>query len=161
MKLVKVKSEYYDMLRIKNADQEIMANELGRPCVLLIDMLYKNKKRKFVIPLRSNISPTVPKEQYLSLPPNPNTKAHYHHGVHYIKLFPIVNTYIDHYNIENNRYLMMIKKILDRKEAEIVSACKAYLKECENGNKHPMTPSIDNIIEILDDLEHPRYTSGF
>lgn len=56
---------------------------------------------------------------------------------------------------------MMIKKILDRKEAEIVSACKAYLKECENGNKHPMTPSIDNIIEILDDLEHPRYTSGF
>lgn len=158
MRLVKVKPEYYELLKLKQANQEIMENEYGRPCVLLIDMVYRGKKRKFVVPLRSNISPTAPKEQYLALPPNPHTKPHHHHGVHYVKLFPIIETYIDRYHIKNNSYLLMIKKILDRKEAEIISACTAYLKACENGNRHSMTPLIDHIIDILDDMAIEKLT---
>ena len=38
-------------------------------------------------------------------------------GVHYIKLFPIDNKYIDNYLIEN----------------EIVRNCQEYLKKCEVG----------------------------
>lgn len=46
MKLVKVKPEYYKLLKTKQADQEIMENETGRPCVLLVDLIYRGRKRE-------------------------------------------------------------------------------------------------------------------
>ena len=156
MKLVKVKPEYYKLLKTKQVDREIMENETGRPCVLLVDLIYKGRKREFVVPLRSNISPTATKQQYLPLPPNSHTKPHHHHGVHYVKLFPIVNTYIDRYKISDNSFLVMLKNILDKKESEIISACKYYLKEYGNGNKHPMTPQIDQILNILDAMDEEQ-----
>lgn len=150
MKLVKVNKDFYDMLRSSRLEHEIMFNEKGRPCVLLVDMFYKNKKRPFVIPLRSNISPCTPSNQYFSLPPSHNTKTYHHHGVHYIKLFPIKNQYIEKYRIKNDSFYATILRILDANESRIVSECQHYLQQCENGNQHFMTPDLDGIIKMLE-----------
>lgn len=150
MKLVKVSPGFYSLAALNHVDEEIMFNEAGRPCVLLINLNYKGNLRKFVVPLRSNISSKAPKEQYFSLPPNKSTRPGCHHGVHYIKLFPIEDKYIDKYRV-GGEFDKLILDILSDNQDEIISACQKYLNECEKGNKHVMTPNIDGILRVLDD----------
>lgn len=150
MRIVKVSSEFYSLCKDRGLEKELMYNEQGRPCVLLLNLKYKNKEHRFVIPMRSNISPTAKKWQYFSLPPNPKTKPRHHHGIHYIKMFPISSNYIEKYHIENNKYYLKIQQILDKNERNIIEACQNYLYECEQGKKHFMTPDIDGILEMLD-----------
>ena len=149
MLLVKVKQEFYDLCIRNDMAKELLFNEEGRPCVLIMRLRYKEEKRDFVVPLRSNISKYTPKEQYFSLPPNPKTRSGNKHGIHYIKLFPIEKKYIDTYVTDNNKYYDMILKILKRKEKEIVQTCQMYLDLCMEGKKHTMTPDLDGIIEVL------------
>lgn len=149
MRLVKVKQSFYDLIKKNHVDEEILYNECGRPCVLIMDLEYKGFLRKFVVPLRSNISIKTPHNQYFPLPPNRSTRNGNHHGVHYIKLFPIETGYIDRYRIDGEFY-KMIHTILSNNESTIVSDCQNYLKECEIGNKHFMTPNIDGIISVLE-----------
>lgn len=148
MKLVKVKQSFYDLITEKHVENEIMFNESGRPCVLILNLEYKGDFRKFVVPLRSNISSKTPRKQYFPLPPNSNTRDGNHHGVHYIKIFPIENRYIDRYRISGKFYENIIR-ILSRNEAKIIHDCQKYLRECEEGRKHSMTPDIDGIIDVL------------
>lgn len=152
MKLIKVKQTFYDLCKQHGVDEELLFNENGRPCVLIVSLKYKEKDRNFIVPLRSNIAPNVPKDQYCSLPPNPKTKPHHHHGVHYIKLFPIHKKFVDKYVVAGDPYYTNILNILNRKESTIVQACQDYLDACANGNKHIMTPNIDGIIAVLDNL---------
>lgn len=149
MNLVKVKQEFYDLCKEHNVADELLFNEAGRPCVLIVKLKYKGEARDFVVPLRSNISPMAPKNQYFSLPPNANTKSKHHHGIHYIKIFPIHKSYIDKYVVEGNAYYTNILSIMNKKEALIIKSCQEYLDECAKGNKHSMTPNIDGIIEVL------------
>lgn len=72
--LVKVKESFYNLCSQNSVDEELLFNECGRPCVLLVKLTYKGKDRDFVVPLRSNISARTPARQYLSLPPNPTTR---------------------------------------------------------------------------------------
>ena len=102
----------------------------------------------FVVRLRSNISPKTPKNQYFSLPPNPKTKPRHSHGIHYIKLFPIDDRYVQSYLISES-FDILVKKIIDDNESGIIQSCQEYLKQCESGNKHFMTPDIDGIIDML------------
>ena len=104
------------------------------------------------VPLRSNISSRTPKEQFLSLPPNKNTRSNHSHGVHYVKLFPIVDEYVQTYLISDS-FDLMVKNILDNNEKIIIDACQNYLKKCENGQKHFMTPDIDGIINMFDTIK--------
>lgn len=94
MQLVKVGTQFYQECKIRGTDKELLFNKNGRPCVLIIKLKYKGQNRKFVVPLRSNITSDTPKDQYFPLPPNSSTKAGNRHGVHYIKLFPIDSKYI-------------------------------------------------------------------
>ena len=153
MRIVKVTGEYYKQCKNHGTDQELLANEAGRPCVLLINLEYKGKKEKFVVPFRSNISSSTPSSQFFSLPPNKNTKKNRSHGVHYIKLFPVTNRFINKYLIDNDEYWAMIKSIVDENEKEIVTSCQNYLDECAKGNKHFMTPDIDGILSWLHDYD--------
>lgn len=150
MKLVKVNNEFYKMCRENGTTEELMFNEKGRPCVLIVRLKYKSKKRDFIVPLRSNIPASAPEWQYFSLPPNNNTRTGNKHGIHYIKLFPISKKYIDKYNINNNEFLQMISEKITNNQKEIVEACQQYLIDCQDGKKHPMTPNIDGILEWLD-----------
>lgn len=56
IRLVKVKQEFYSLCQEHNVDEELLFNEAGRPCVLLIRMNYKNNVHDFVVPLRSKNS---------------------------------------------------------------------------------------------------------
>ena len=98
-----------------------MFNEKGRPCVLLIRMKYKNEIHKFVVPLRSNIS--APEWKYYKISPNKTIKPGNKAGVHYIKLFPIKDEYIDKFNFVAGPHMTLIKNILDKNEKEIIQTC--------------------------------------
>ncbi len=147
MKLVKVSKQFYSDAIANGTNKELLENEAGRPCVLIIDLIYKGEKRKFVVPLRSNISRTTPSKQFFSLPPNSKTKPGNHHGIHYIKLFPINMKYINNYLIEGDKFLKGIKQIIDKNESEIIKACQDYLIDVENGKASPFTPDIDGILK--------------
>lgn len=149
MKLVKISDAFFKECKKHHVHKELLYNEDGRPSVLIVKLKYKDKYHKFVVPLRSNISPTTPKKQYMSLPPNSKTKPHHSHGIHYIKLFPITDKYVQSYLI-SDPFDIMIKQIIDDNEKDIIRACQDYLTQCENGNKHFMTPDIDGIIEMLE-----------
>ena len=150
MRLVKVNNEFYKKCTQNNTTEELMFNEQGRPCVLIVRLKYKNKKRDFIVPLRSNIPASAPTWQYFSLPPNNNTKPGNKHGIHYIKLFPISKKYINKYNINNNDFFQIISEKISNNQKEIIDACQKYLVDCELGKKHPMTPNIDGILEWID-----------
>lgn len=149
MQLVKVGNQFYQVCKARGTDKELLFNKNGRPCVLIIKLKYKGQNRKFVVPFRSNITSNTPKEQYFPLPPNPATKPGNRHGIHYIKIFPINDKYIQKYRIENNVYMQLIKSILDKNEKDIIRACQNYLCEYEEGRKNPMTPDIDGILSWL------------
>lgn len=69
--------------------------------------------------------------------------------MHYIKMFPIDDKYIQKYRIEDNPYMQQVKAILDKNEKEIVSSCQKYISEYENGKKNRMTPEFDDILSWL------------
>lgn len=41
MRLVKVKQSFYNLIKKNHVDEEILFNECGRPCVLIMDLEYK------------------------------------------------------------------------------------------------------------------------
>ena len=147
--LVKVKQEFSDLCKEKHVDDELLFNECGRPCVLLVRLRYKNREHDFVVPLRSNISQRTPSNQYFALPPNHSTRPRCRHGIHYFKMFPITRSFIDTYFTEGNEYYSQLLGIINRNENLIVRSCQNYLLECERGNKHFITPDIDGILSIL------------
>lgn len=129
----------------------MLQNENGRPCVLIIKLRYKTRYHKFVVPIRSNISNSTPKNQYFSLPPNSKTKNGSSDGIHYIKMFPINDKYIDKYMINNDKSLLRIKSIIDKNESIIIKSCQDYLNEYEKGNINSFSPNIDSILKWVDE----------
>lgn len=154
MRLVKVKHQFYDLCKTNNVENELLFNERGRPCVLIVQLVYKGNNLKFVVPLRSNISSRTPSSQYFALPPNQNTRAGCHHGVHYVKLFPITDEYIDAYRVddENHEYYDTIYDILNRNESRIIRDCQNYLRRYEIGKGSFVTPDIDGILVMLNNI---------
>ena len=146
MNLVKVSNQFFLDCKEHGTDRELMFNKDGRPCILIMKLKYKGANHKFAVPLRSNIAANVPKRQYFALPPNSATKSGNRHGVHYIKIFPIDNKYLQKYRIKNNTYLLQIKSILDKNEKEIINECQEYLAKYEQGLGNFMTPDIDGIL---------------
>ncbi|MBO5353892.1 MAG: hypothetical protein J6J44_14390 [Lachnospiraceae bacterium] len=152
MELVKVTPEFYELCEKygANKNRQLLVSEAGRPCVLVVSLVYCGKKRKFVVPMKSNIKSSEDKKNYFALPPNSRTQRGCRHGVFYIKLFPISERYINPYYYSNNTYLCKIKKKIDENEKIIVNACQNYLERYANGKGMNYTPDIDKIIEILD-----------
>lgn len=145
MRLITIKQPY---LRPYTADRE-MLQKANRPCALIVQLKYKNHRYDFAVPLRSNISPSTPKEQYFPLPPRSTTKSKFRHGIHYIKMFPVRKSFISRYRTDGNVFAAMLKSIIDRNEKEIVSACQQYLADYENG-KHPAyCTDIDFLLEQM------------
>ena len=145
MKLVTMKQ---DKLKGYSRDKEMLHNA-DRPCVLIINLTYKGRRYDFAVPLRSNINPSAPKEQYFALPPRPKTKPHHRHGVHYIKMFPVNREWSERFRTDNNIFMAMIKAILDANEKQIIAACQSYLANYEKGNKPEYATDIDYLITLL------------
>lgn len=85
MKIVSISQDFFDLV---DGDRELMLKH-NRPCIVVVRLRFRGKRRDFAVPLRSNIAPNVPKDQYFALPPRPTTRPNCRHGIHYIKMFPI------------------------------------------------------------------------
>ena len=152
MNLVKVQKRFFDCCKLNGADpkNQLLHNEADRPCVLLLKLNYKGKKRDFVVPLKSNIKPNTDRKTFFPLPPNPNTRENNFHGIYYIKLFPIQKKYLQRYQYSGNPYLCKVKSIIDKNERNIVNACQRYLDDYSKGKRNHYTPELDLIIDFLD-----------
>lgn len=89
MKIVSISQDFFDLVE---GDRELMLKH-NRSCIVVVRLRFRGKRRDFAVPLRSNIAPNVPKDQYFALPPRPTTRPGCRHGIHYIKMFPITKAY--------------------------------------------------------------------
>ncbi len=147
MRVVSISDDFADAYG--SGDREFMLKH-ARPCIVVIRLRFRGKRRDFAVPFRSNISPNVPKSQYFALPPRPSTKSKHRHGIHYIKMFPIEKQFQRRFRIEGNPYYGSIQRILDANEASIVQSCQRYLDDYEANGRPKYAVDLDRIIKLLD-----------
>lgn len=145
MKIVSISQEFFDLC---GDDRELMTKR-NRPCIVVIKLRYRGRKRDFAVPLRSNIAPNVPKNQYFGLPPRPTTKPGHRHGIHYIKMFPVQKRFQRKFRTEGSRYYEKLQQTIDANAKKIVADCQAYLNDYEKNGKPRYAVDIDRILEIL------------
>lgn len=139
------------LLKEFQEDPEVL-RKTARPSVLIIRLKYKGANRSFAVPLRSNISSNTPKNQYFALPTRSTTRAGNHHGLHYIKMFPVTKKYLIRYRTEGNAFATTIQSVIDKNERRIVAECQKYLDDYSNGHRPPFSTDLDLLISILDSL---------
>jgi hypothetical protein len=145
MKLVTIRT---DLLDKYSCDSEILTKS-KRPYVLIIRLNYKGYSHDFAVPIRSNIPPSTPKQQYFPLPPRAATRPHHHHGIHYIKMFPVTKPYLVRYRTEGNAFASLIQSIIDKNSKRIISECQKYLDNYTAG-LHPIySTDIDYLLTRL------------
>lgn len=130
-----------------------MLHKAKRPCVLVVKLKYYGNRYSFAVPLRSNISPASPKNEYFSLPPRSTTHPGHHHGIHYIKMFPVRPEWMLLFHTEGNLYEAMIKGIIDSHEKQIISECQEYLSRYEAGERSPYATDLDLLLKIMNQSE--------
>lgn len=145
MKLVTI---HPDLMKKYSCDTEILLKS-KRPYVLVIRLIYKEHFHSFAVPIRSNISPSTPKQQYFPLPPRTTTKPHHHHGIHYIKMFPVTKPYLVRYRVEGNSFASLIQNIIDNNSKHIISECQQYLNDYAAGNHPAYSTDIDYLLTRL------------
>lgn len=123
MKIVSISQDFFDLVE---GDRELMLKH-NRPYIVVVRLRFRGKRRDFAVPLRSNIAPNVPKDQYFALPPRPTTRPGCRHGIHYIKMFPITKAYQRRFRTEGSAYYETLQRIIDGNTKCIVSECQAYL----------------------------------
>ena len=117
MKIVSISQDFFDLVE---GDRELMLKH-NRPCIVVVRLRFRGKRRDFAVPLRSNIAPNVPKDQYFALPPRPTTRPGCRHGIHYIKMFPITKAYQRRFRTEGSAYYETLQRIIDGNTKRIVS----------------------------------------
>lgn len=142
MKIASVSPKFFEDYGIED-DQLLL--EDGRPCVIVSNLNFMGESRSFAVPLRSNIAPKVPKEQYFKLPPRPKTKPGYRHGVHYSKMFPVDNSYLLKYRKGQD----VSWEIIDKNAKDIISECQNYLERYEQGEKPLFSVDIGKISNAM------------
>lgn len=150
MNIVSISDEFIELC--SSGDREFMIKH-GRPCIIVVRLRFRGKRRDFAVPFRSNIAPNVPKDQYFPLPPRPSTRPRHRHGVHYIKMFPIEKRYTRRFRIEGNEYYRIIQGAIDSHTKDIVGACQRYLDRYETCGRPRFAVDIDRIIVLLDQQE--------
>lgn len=139
-----------DALKLKNYYQDKeMLHKTRRPCALIVQMTYKQKRYDFAIPLRSNIPASAPKNLYFALPPRNTTRPQRHHGLHYIKMFPIKRAWTMKYHYSNSVHASLIKSIIDKNEKTIITECKNYLSDYERGIVPAYATDLDFLISVM------------
>ena len=145
MKIVTIKNE---LLNKYSGDPE-MLQKSTRPCVLIIRLKYRDHSYDFAVPIRSNIPASAPKEQYFALPPRPQTRSRNHHGIHYIKMFPVTKQYLVRYRTEGNAFATLIQNVIDKNSKQIVIDCQRYLDLYADGIRSAYATDIEYLIEQL------------
>lgn len=147
MKFATISPSFYDLC----ADEpEMLFREGGRPHLLVLSLQYKGRTCRFAIPFRSNIPATAPQDQYYSLPPRSTTRPGNHHGLHYIKMFPIDVKYQEKFNVTEKSSYALYQRIIDANKKTIVDDCQRYLNNYAAGNHPRYSVDIDKILAHLD-----------
>lgn len=146
---VKIVSISQDFFNLVEGDRELMLKH-NRPCIVVVRLRFRGKRRDFAVPLRSNIAPNVPKNQYFALPPRPTTRPGCRHGIHYIKMFPITKAYQRRFRTEGSAYYETLQRIIDSNTKRIVSECQAYLDRYEREGRPRFAVDIDRIVGLLE-----------
>ena len=147
MRIVSVADDYLE--RFGKGDREFMLKR-GRPCIVVVRLRFRGKRRDFAVPFRSNIAPNVPKDQYFPLPPRAATKPRHRHGIHYIKMFPIEKRFQRRFRTKGNPYYETIQRILDENSKQIVNDCQRYLDMYEKRGRPKYAVDIDRLIGLLE-----------
>lgn len=102
-------------------DFEVLHNKGGVPYVIVMKLKYKDTLQNLAIPLRSNISVSVPRYTFFSLPKRSITKDDPIHGLHYITLVPIDNRFLENVEMSDTYklYLEIIRKDKERIRNEV------------------------------------------
>ena len=151
MKFITISQRYFD---ICGDDPEILFRKNRRPHLLVLSLKYKGQVSHFAVPLRSNISAATPKDQYFSLPPRPSTRPGNHHGLHYIKMFPITREYQEKFWVGKDAAYILYQNIINKHEKEIVAECQKYLDAYANGLRLKYSVNIDQVFERLNANQH-------
>lgn len=146
MKLISIKRVLIE--RFSAVDSEVMTKD-HRPTVLIVRLKYRGVNHDFAVPLRSNIAPDAQKDEYFALPNRSTTKQNHHHGLHYIKMFPVSKKYYELYRIEGDVASKLYLAFIDKHEKEIIAQCQAYLERFERGVCPPYCTNIDVLIDTL------------
>ena len=102
IEIVSIKKKFFQICD----DSELLHNDdLKRPYLIILKLKYRGKKIDFAIPFRSNIPPSAKEWEFYPLPPNSTTKETYHHGLHFIKMFPIKKEYKEKFHTSKNEFL--------------------------------------------------------
>lgn len=145
MRLVTIKASNITAF---TADPE-MLQKAKRPCVLIMQLKYKGRRQSFAVPIRSNIPAAAPKSSYFPLPPRQSTRPKNRHGIHYIKMFPIKRSDTIMYRVEGNPQALLIKKIIDENEKQIIKECQEYLNRYETGLREEYSTDIDLLLKLM------------
>lgn len=146
MKLVTISDEL--LQKYREQDKEVM-QEKDRPYMLLVRLKYKGKRIHFAVPLRSNISPSTPIDQYFPLPNRKTTRTRCHHGLHYIKMIPIKKQYVQKYYTQGDVFSTFIEAYIKGHEREIVERCQNYLDSYAASERKLFSTDIDKLLGIL------------
>lgn len=147
MKFVTISQSFYNLC----ADEpEMLFRENRRPHLLVLSLQYKGRTCNFAVPFRSNIPATAPRNQYYSLPPRSATRRGNHHGLHYIKMFPITASYQEKFYVDSESPYALYQRIIDANKKTIVDDCQRYLNNYAAGNHPRYSVDIDKILAHLD-----------
>lgn len=154
MKFSSVSDAFFDLCYF---DKELLFNEdERRPYLIILRLKYKSKNHDFAVPFRSNIANYIPKDQYFSLPPRHTTKKEKIHGLHYIKMFPIIKEFLIKFNVNEDRYYRLISNIISKNIKQIVVEAQQYLINYQNGERCDYCTDIDGIMDILYKYQQSR-----
>lgn len=148
MKFVTISQSFLNMC---SEDIEILKKSNRRPHVLVLSLMYKGRRRDFAIPLRSNIPPGAPKNQYYSLPPRKTTKPNHRHGLHYIKMFPVKRCYLEKFWTGESGEYVLYQTIISKNRNQIIRDCQKYLYDYEHGKRPAYSVDIDYVLSKLED----------
>lgn len=153
MKFVTISRRYYDAL---SADPQMLFRENRRPHLLVLTLDYKHNRYNFAVPLRSNIPHYEPRDHYFALPPRPATMPGNHHGLHYIKMFPICRSAQERFWVGDNPSYLLYQDIIKRNERSIVQDCQQYLDTYAQGVKPQYAVDIDLALRCMAEfMDHP------
>ncbi len=150
MKVVTIKKKLYEIFYF---EKELMSKE-DRPFLIILSLKYKGQKYSFAVPFRSNIQVNLTtKGLYFSLPKRTTTKENHAHGLHYIKMFPIIKKFQDKLIVPTDAYNKILHAFIKKNTKKIVQGAQEYLKRYENGARFAFCTDIDKLLTALNNFQ--------
>lgn len=142
MKIASIKNDFFTLCSF---DKELLNNDNRRPYLIIVRLKYFKLKQDFAIPFRSNISNTTPQEQYFALPPRKTTQKGRIHGLHFVKMFPCKDEYLEKFHTDKDPYYRMLVDFVYKNRNAIINQAQTYIDNYIKGIRPPYCTDIHEI----------------